>query len=48
VLEALQDVGYNDWVTVELYTCHENPDHAAKTARERVLKIARDAGVSLR
>jgi sugar phosphate isomerase/epimerase len=45
VLAALRDVGYDGWVTVELYTCHENPDHAAKTARERVLKIADSAGV---
>lgn len=46
-LKALEDVGYAGWVTVELYTCHENPDHAAKTARERVLKIAKDVGVEL-
>ncbi len=46
VLTALQDVGYEGWVTIELYTCHENPDHAAKTARERVLKIASDVGVT--
>jgi sugar phosphate isomerase/epimerase len=47
VLAALKDVGYGGWVTVELYTCHENPDHAAKTARERVLKIAESVGVRL-
>ena len=47
VLTALRDVGYDGWVTIELYTCHENPDHAAKTARERVLKIAAGAGMSL-
>jgi sugar phosphate isomerase/epimerase len=46
-LKALKDVGYAGWVTVELYTCHENPDYAAKTARERVLKIAKDVGVAL-
>ena len=44
VLAALRDVGYGGWVTVELYTCHENPDFAAKTARERVLKIAESVG----
>src|SRR4051812_10486469 len=47
VLAALRDVGYDGWVTVELYTCHENPDYAAKTARERVLKIAESVGVRL-
>lgn len=44
-LKALDEVGYQDWVTVELYTCHENPDAAAKTARDRVLAIAKKAGV---
>ncbi len=46
-LTALKEVGYEGWVTIELYTCHENPDHAAKVARERVLKIATEAGVGL-
>lgn len=44
-LAALKDVGYADWVTIELYTYHENPDEAAKTARERVLGYAADVGV---
>lgn len=38
-LKALHDVNYQDWVTIELYTCHEDPDTAAKLARERVLKL---------
>jgi sugar phosphate isomerase/epimerase len=46
-LKALKDVGYDGWITIELYTCHEDPDAAARTARERVLKIAKDAGVEL-
>ncbi|HEY1186548.1 MAG TPA: sugar phosphate isomerase/epimerase, partial [Gemmata sp.] len=46
-LAALKEVGYDGWVTIELYTCHENPDHAAKVARERVLKIAEAVGVNL-
>lgn len=45
-LKALKQVGYAGWVTIELYTYHENPDVAAKTARERVLKIAGEVGVS--
>ncbi len=36
-LKALSAIGYAGWVTIELYTCHENPDQAAKTARERIL-----------
>lgn len=46
-LAALKDIGYEGWVTIELYTCHENPDHAAKIGRERVLAIAQKAGVQL-
>ncbi|MFY7952623.1 MAG: sugar phosphate isomerase/epimerase family protein, partial [Armatimonadaceae bacterium] len=46
-LAALKEVGYADWVTIELYTYHENPDEAAKTARERVLGYAADVGVTL-
>ena len=46
-LKALKEVGYDGWVTVELYTYHEDPDGAARTARERVLKIAAEAGVEL-
>ncbi len=45
-LRALKDAGYNGWVTIELYTCHENPDHAAALARERVMKIASEVGIS--
>jgi len=44
-LSALKEVGYDGWVTIELYTCHENPDSAASIARERVLKIADGVGV---
>jgi sugar phosphate isomerase/epimerase len=46
VLAALKDVGYDGWVTIELYTCHEDPDRAARLARERVLEIARGAGIA--
>lgn len=45
-LTALKDVGYDGWVTIELYTCHENPDHAATLARERVVKIAKSVGIA--
>ena len=44
-LKALKEVKYDGWVTIELYTYHENPDVAATTARERVLKIAGEVGV---
>lgn len=38
VLEALEQIGYSGWVTVELYTCHEAPDAAARAARDYLLK----------
>ena len=44
-LATLKEIGYDGWVTIELYTCHENPDHAATVARERVRKIAAGVGV---
>jgi sugar phosphate isomerase/epimerase len=44
-LTALKEIGYDGWVTIELYTCHENPDLAAKTARERIIAIANQVGV---
>src|SRR5207253_8675679 len=36
-LAALHEIGYDGWVTIELYTCHEAPDAAAKMARDRIL-----------
>jgi len=44
-LTALKEVGYAGWVTVELYTCHEDPDRAAATARDRVVAIAKSVGI---
>jgi sugar phosphate isomerase/epimerase len=44
-LTALKEIGYAGWVTIELYTCHDQPDRAATTARERVLAIADRVGV---
>jgi sugar phosphate isomerase/epimerase len=46
-LTALQEVGYDGWVTIELYTCHEQPDEAATVARERILRIAQEAKIAL-
>jgi sugar phosphate isomerase/epimerase len=38
-LNALDAIGYTGWVTIELYTCHEDPDRAARLARERIVAI---------
>jgi sugar phosphate isomerase/epimerase len=36
-LRAVRQIGYNGWVTVELYPYITDPDTAARTARDRVL-----------
>jgi sugar phosphate isomerase/epimerase len=35
-LRAVRDIGYDGWVTVELYPYIDDPDRAARTALERV------------
>ncbi|WP_020473037.1 sugar phosphate isomerase/epimerase family protein [Zavarzinella formosa] len=40
VLRAIKEIGYDGWVTIELYPNKENPDYAAKTALEHITKIA--------
>jgi len=45
-LKALQEIGYAGWITIELYPYVDDPDHAARTARERILAIAKSAGVA--
>lgn len=39
VLSALSGGGYKGWVTIELYPCIDNPDDAARQAREHILPI---------
>jgi sugar phosphate isomerase/epimerase len=39
VLEALREIKYTGWVTIELYPYVEDPDHAARTARERIAPL---------
>jgi sugar phosphate isomerase/epimerase len=39
VFQAIRDIGYNGWVTIELYPYVDDPDLAARTARERVLPL---------
>ena len=38
-LRAFRDVGYAGWVTIELYPYVDDPDAAARTARERITKV---------
>jgi sugar phosphate isomerase/epimerase len=39
VLQALRAVGYQGWITIELYPYVDDPDAAARTARERILPL---------
>ena len=41
VLKSLRRVGSDGYITIELYPYAEDPDFAARTARERVLEIIR-------
>ena len=36
---AIRDIGYQGWITIELYPYVDDPDHAARTALERVTAI---------
>jgi sugar phosphate isomerase/epimerase len=40
-LRALDEIGYQGWVTIELYPYVDDPDAAARTARQRILDAAR-------
>jgi sugar phosphate isomerase/epimerase len=39
VFQAIREIGYNDWVTIELYPYVDDPDLAARTALQRVTTI---------
>ncbi|MDG2380161.1 MAG: sugar phosphate isomerase/epimerase [Pirellulaceae bacterium] len=45
-LKAIQATGYDDWVTVELYPYIDSPDQAAHEAREYLMKIANEIGIT--
>ena len=38
-IEAIKAIGYEEWVTIELYPYVEDPDQAAKLARERIAPL---------
>jgi sugar phosphate isomerase/epimerase len=38
-LRAIQSIGYRGWVTIELYPYVENPDEAARRARQHILNL---------
>jgi sugar phosphate isomerase/epimerase len=39
-LRAIRKINYQGWITIELYPYVDDPDTAARTARERILKTA--------
>lgn len=39
VFEAIRAIGYQGWVTIELYPYVDDPDAAARTSRERILPL---------
>jgi sugar phosphate isomerase/epimerase len=45
-LSEIAKTGYDGFITVELYPYIENPDEAAREAREYLLKAAKTAGVN--
>jgi sugar phosphate isomerase/epimerase len=44
VFEALRDIGYGGWVTVELYPFLDKPGEVAKRALEHLMKVRREVG----
>lgn len=45
-LRAIQATGYDGWVTVELYPYIQNPDDAAREAREYLTRLGQQLGIT--
>ncbi|MGE3780620.1 MAG: sugar phosphate isomerase/epimerase family protein [Pirellulaceae bacterium] len=45
-LAAIQRTGYDGWVTVELYPYIDNPDNAAREARQYLTAVAQQLGIT--
>ena len=46
-LQALEQTGYDGWITVELYPYIDNPDAAAREAREYLTKVMQGLGIAI-
>lgn len=46
-ISNIQATGYDGWLTVELYPYIDNPDDAAREAREFLIKMAKQTGITL-
>lgn len=47
-LAAIHETGYDDWLTVELYPYVDNPDAAARAARDFLMRTAGERGIPLK
>jgi sugar phosphate isomerase/epimerase len=45
---AIRETGYDGWITVELYPYIDNPDAAAREAKEHLTKVAEQVGITLK
>jgi sugar phosphate isomerase/epimerase len=45
-LSAIQQTGYDGWITVELYPYIDNPDNAAREAKQYLTKVAQSVGIT--
>ena len=41
-LQAVRDIGYQGWITIELYPYIDDPDAAARTALQRISKLVNE------
>jgi sugar phosphate isomerase/epimerase len=46
-LRAIAETGYEGWITVELYPYIENPDEAAREARDYLAEVMRQQQIPL-
>lgn len=46
-LQAIEQTGYDGWITVELYPYIDNPDDAAREAREYLTAVMQDLGITV-
>ena len=46
-LQAIEQTGYDGWITVELYPYIDNPDAAAREAREYLTKVMQGLGIAI-
>jgi sugar phosphate isomerase/epimerase len=46
-LQAIDATGYDGWITVELYPYIDNPDDAAREAREYLTAVMAELGIEV-